>query len=290
MCLALANLARNATAQEVIPLWTDGPPDETRVEGPETGTVCLSNISEPTLTVYRPDAMSATDMAVLVIPGGGYRIVCAGRTGHPVAEWLASQGITAAVLKYRLPDGRLEIPMQDAQQALRIMRYRAPEWNVAPDRIGAMGFSAGGHLAAMLALVPEQDFSSGRGDHLELSPRPDFLALIYPLTTMLDPYTHEPSRGRFLGPDADTELQARYSAHRLVTNESPPTFLVHAVNDSSAFMENSLLLFEALIEQGVQAELHLFEKGGHGFGISESSPAKAWRDLAIGWIRRLGDD
>lgn len=279
--------AQRSIAQQTIALWPEGPPDANAVEGPETGNTCVSNISDPSITVYTPDSTIANGTAVLVVPGGGYRIVCIGRTGHPVARWLADQGFVAAVLKYRLPEGRHEIPLQDAQQAMRLMRSRAPEWNVSPDRIGAMGFSAGGHLAAMLGVHFGDDFSSGRGDRLDLSHRPDFLALVYPLTTLTGEYTHERSRARFLGDDAEAGSDEHFSAHLLVHADTPPTFLVHSSDDSLAHPFNSTLLYRALIEAGVPSELHVFAHGGHGYGVSDDSPARAWRWLALDWINRL---
>ena len=220
LALLIAGVSsQRSNAQQTIALWPEGPPDAIDIEGPETGNTCITNISDPSITVYMPDSAIANGTAVLVIPGGGYRIVCVGRTGHPVARWLADQGFVAAVLKYRLPEGCHEIPLQDAQQAMRLMRSRAQEWNVSPDRIGAMGFSAGGHLAAMLGVHFGDDFSSGRGDRLDLSHRPDFLALIYPLTTLIGEYTHERSRARFLGDEADAGSDEHFSAHLLVDAE-----------------------------------------------------------------------
>lgn len=289
LCL-LALFLQSATetaAQEVIPLWPDGAPDSNELTGPEQGERCVGNVTEPTLTILHPDPDDAIGAAVLVISGGGYGVVCLQPEGWPAAEALTRAGITAAVLKYRLPNGHHEVPIQDAQQALRIVRSRAAEWGVEPDRIGVMGFSAGGHLASTVGTHFTEDFSGGQGDHLDQSHRPDFMILVYPVITLAPDYAHGGSRRGLLGEDATAGEIARFSNHLRVTRETPPTFLVHASDDEAVHPFNSIHFYTALKENAVPAELHLFEAGGHGFGLFDESPAHAWDELARDWIYRM---
>ena len=276
-----------AVAQETILLWPDGAPDSSGLSGPEVRDRCVGNITEPSLTVYHPDSTDAIGAAVLVIPGGGYSVVCLDHEGTALAEWLTGVGFTVGVLKYRLPNGRHEVPFQDAQQAIRLMRSRAGAWIVAPDRIGVLGFSAGGHLASTVGTRFTEDFSSGEGDHLDLSHRPDFMVLVYPVITMMDDYTHRGSQRELLGENPEEQQLERFSNHVRVTEETPPTFLVHSSDDEVVHPFNSTAFYMALVENGVSSELHLFERGGHGYALSEESPAREWDALAETWLTRI---
>ncbi len=275
-----------AVAQETIALWPDGPPDSNELTGPETGDFCVGNITEPTLTVYQPDAAAALGAAVLVVPGGGYSVVCQNHEGAAIAEWLAGQGFTAGVLKYRLPNGHHAVPIQDAQQALRLMRSRAEAWNIDPNKVGILGFSAGGHLSSTIGTHFAQDFSSGKGDHLDQSNRPDFMVLVYPVVTMQDDYTHGGSQRGLLGEEATDAQKGRFSNHLRVTADTPPTFLIHSSDDAVVHPFNSINLYTALKANGVAAELHVFEQGGHGYALSEESASHGWKGLAENWLRR----
>ena len=279
--------AAPALGQDTIRIWSAEPPTSNELTGPETGDRCVGNVTDPTLTVYHPQPSRAVGAAVLVIPGGGYGVVCLHHEGADVAAWLTKAGYTAAVLKYRLPNGHHEVPFQDAQQALRIMRTRAPGWGVAPDRIGALGFSAGGHLTSTLGTHFERDFSGGMGDHLDVSHRPDFLLLIYPVITLRDDYGHQGSRNNLLGEDAPDAAVGRFSNHLRVSPDTPPAFLVHSGDDAGVPPFNSIAFYTALKQNGVQAELHLFDRGGHGYALAEDSPAAAWDLLAVDWLDRL---
>jgi len=274
-----------ASAQEVIRLWPDGPPDSNGLTGPETGDRCVGNITDPTLTIYHPDADVATDGAVLVIPGGGYSVVCIGGEGTPLAEFLTKEGFTVGVLKYRLPNNHYLTPFQDAQQALRLMRSRAEDWHFSPDKVGVMGFSAGGHLASTVGTHFNEDFSSGKGDNLDISNRPDFLVLVYPVITMMDDFTHKGSQRGLLGVNPDRSQIQRFSNQLEISESTPPTFLALASDDPGVPPQNSISFYLPLLDHGVPVELHSFERGGHGFGIAANSPARGWAPLAAVWMK-----
>ena len=275
-----------AVAQETLLLWPDGSPDHSGLSGPETRDFCVGNITEASLTVYHPDSTAALGAAVLVVPGGGYSVVCLDHEGSAIAEWLTEMGFTVGVLKYRLPNGHYPVPLQDAQQALRLMRSRAQAWHIAPDKVGILGFSAGGHLASTIGTHFTEDFSSGKGDHQDLSHRPGFMVLVYPVVTMMDDYTHHGSQRGLLGEQPTEDQRQRFSNHLRVNDQTPPTFLVHASDDDVVHPFNSTAFYIALKEHGVAAELHLFEQGGHGYALSEDSPAHGWATLAQDWLYR----
>ncbi len=284
MFLFWSMVAGSVIAQETFSLWPNGVPIDNGLEGPESEGGCVGNISEPTLTVYHPDPEVATDVAMLIVPGGGYSVVCMGHEGEAIAEWLTGIGITVGVLKYRLPNHHYEVPFQDAQQALRLMKSHADAWQVSPNKIGIMGFSAGGHLASTIGTHFMDDFSRGRGDHLELGNRPDFMALVYPVISMMDGVTHQGSQRGLLGENPDASRLFYFSNHQQVNAQTPPTFLVHASDDEVVIPANSTAFYKGLKENGVPAELHIFERGGHGFAVREDSPAHAWVALFEQWL------
>lgn len=275
-----------ARAQEVIALWPDGPPTDNQLVGPETGEGCVGNISEATLSVFHPEPSASNGAAILVIPGGGYAVVCMDHEGAAIARWLNARGFTAGVLKYRLPNRHYEVPIQDAQQALRLMRRSAAAWDVSADKIGVMGFSAGGHLASTVGTHFDTDYSAGKGDNLEVSRRPDFMMLVYPVVSMMDEITHKGSVRGLIGERPDVRQRERFSNSLNVTDRTPPTFVIHSADDKVVPVQNSTMFFEALISSGVPAELHVFEQGGHGYAASEQSPAFGWVSLAEGWLGR----
>lgn len=287
-------------AQQVFPLWPDAPPTTNGLAGAETSNDfgCVGNISEPTLTVYPApvayrhtiaDSSGVADnkhAAVLVIPGGGYRMVCMQHEGEAVAEWLNALGITAAVLKYRLPNGSYAVPGQDAQQALRWLRRNADDLGFSSERVGVLGFSAGGHLASTVGTHFDVDFSDGQGDNLDQSNRPDFMILVYPVITMKERYGHRGSRIALVGSDPRWPIIERFSNEEQVMAATPPAFLVHAGNDASVHVSNSIAFYQALIAAGVPSEMHIFEAGGHGFAL-QPGPADGWPGLAASWLERL---
>ena len=251
-------------------LWPDGAP----------GAVGTDDVDKPSLTFYLPDAATATGTAIVVCPGGGYRNLAMDHEGKQVAEWLNSLGVAAFVLKYRLgPRYHHPAMMQDVQRAIQIVRSRASEFKIAADRIGVMGFSAGGHLASTAATHFAKD-SNG------VSSRPDFAILCYPVITMRDPFVHKGSRENLLGKNPDPKLIEEMSNETQVTAETPPTFLFHTSDDPGVPAQNSVYFYLALRKAGVPAEMHLFEHGRHGVGLAQNEPAlKIWPSLLENWLR-----
>lgn len=251
----------------------------------------LHDVTVPSLTVYMPPEDKASGAAVIICPGGGYRILAIDHEGYDLAEWFNEQGITAFVLKYRLPnDVAMEqkeiVPILDLQQAIRTVRQKAPEWGVNPDQIGVMGFSAGGHLASTGA-THYSDNIGAIDDATSL--RPDFSVLIYPVITFLPDYYHQGSKEALIGPNASQEMVERFSNHLRVTEDTPPTFLIHATDDSSVPVENSINYYLALREHGVPAEMHIYESGGHGFGMAAGQAHLfTWLDELRLWLASRG--
>jgi len=269
-----------ATAQvEPIALWPNGAP----------GSVGKEAIDIPTITPFIPPKDKATGASVVVFPGGGYSHLSEVKEGSDVAQWLNSLGIVAFVLKYRL-GMRYHAPTQeqDAARAVRIVRARAKEWNLDPGRVGILGFSAGGHLAATLGTR----FDVGKpdaGDPIErVSSRPDLMVLVYPVITMGE-FTHAGSKKYLLGDNPTLEEIRNYSNELWVTKDTPPTFLVHSAADPGVPVENSLLFAEALRKHGVPFEIHLYEKGPHGFGLAPGDPIlSSWPGRCADWLGSHG--
>jgi acetyl esterase/lipase len=280
LMLILASCAQvaNAAPESPIILWPAGAP----------GAVGNEPTDIPTLTPYLPPKEKATGAAVIVCPGGGYQHL-ADHEGRPVAEWLNSIGVTAFVLKYRLgPTYHHPAQLQDAARALRTVRARAKEWGIDPQRIGILGFSAGGHLAATAGT----HFAAGKldaSDPIErVSSRPDLLVLVYPVITMKDS-THGGSKLNLLGKDPPAELVVLLSNEEQVTKETPPTFLVHTMTDAAVPVENSMMFAAALRRAGVPFEFHLYERGPHGFGLGEKDAILAsWPARCADWLRVHG--
>jgi acetyl esterase/lipase len=239
----------------------------------------------PTLTPYLPPKEKATGAAIIVCPGGGYQHL-ADHEGRPVAEWLNSIGITAFVLKYRLgPRYHHPAPLLDAARAIRTVRARAAEWNLDPERIGILGFSAGGHLASTIGTHFDAGKSEAPDPIDRVSSRPNLIILIYPVITMKD-RTHSGSRKNLLGDNPSAELLTLLSNEEQVTKETPPAFLVHTMTDTAVPVENSLMFVMALRKAGVPFEFHLYERGPHGFGLGTKDPILAtWPERCADWLR-----
>jgi acetyl esterase/lipase len=271
-------LAGEATPPPSFALWPAGAPG---AKGGEPA-------DRPTLTVYLLPADRATGAAVVVCPGGGYGGL-AGHEGRPIAEWLNTLGVAGFVLEYRhAPRYAHPAPLEDASRALRTVRARAAEWGLKADRIGILGFSAGGHLASSVGT----HFDAGRpeaDDPVErASSRPDFQILIYPVITM-GAWTHEGSKRNRLGPNPSAEMVHLLSGEEQVTRLTPPAFLVHTSDDAAVPCENSLRFASACRKAGVPCELHLFETGPHGFGLGGSEPVlSAWPVLCARWLEAHG--
>ena len=235
----------------------------------------LRQVCDPSLTVCFPEKGKANGQAVVVCPGGGYSALAIHHEGFMVADWLNSLGITAVVLKYRMPNGHHQIPLKDAQTALEIVRRHARKWHINSDRIGIMGFSAGGHLASTAAT----HFTSAAN-------RPAFAVLVYPVVTM-GQYTHKNSRKELLGENPSRELIDLYSNEKQVTSDTPPLFIVFSEDDKTVNLANGVQFYEAAKAHNVPAELHFYPTGGHGWSFRDRFAHRAeFRALLSGWLER----
>ncbi len=287
-----AALHHHTNAQEAFPLYNQPIPGARVSQHEEQteqrdGITLVSRITEPTLTVFRPSPEANTGTAVIVVPGGGYWVNAISHEGYDVARELVKWGITAVVLKYRIPDDRTMEdrtvgPLQDAQQAMFVVRRRAEAWGIHPNRIGIMGFSAGGHLASTLGTHFLQPLLPA---FKETSLRPDFMVLVYPVISFRDDIGHRGSRDQLLGKNPAADLIASFSNETQVTGQTPPTFLVHATDDKGVLPENSLAFYQALRAAGVPAEMHLYQSGGHGFGMNNPTTADKWMDRLYHWMK-----
>lgn len=248
----------------------------------------ISGTSQPTLTVHLPT--NGNGMAIVICPGGGYRGVSIDKEGHHLAQAFNEKGIAAFVLKYRTPNDSSCIdksiaPLQDAQQALRIVRQNAQKWHINPDKVGIMGFSAGGHLASTAATHFTKNADPTLSD--KTSVRPDFAILIYPVISFSDSLMHKGSRDNLIGKTPSIEQTILYSNEWQVTPQSPPTFLVHAADDKTVKVENSLQYYLSCIKKGILAEMHLYPKGGHGFGMNNTTTEDRWVERLFNWLKML---
>jgi acetyl esterase/lipase len=240
--------------------------------------------------IWRPAPVkTANGTAVIVMPGGGYNLLSIVKEGHEVADWLNSRGISAFILKYRLREYGQPAPLLDALQAMRLLRHRAPEFNIHPARIGVLGFSAGGHLAASASNHYDEPQYAVDPVLAATGARPDFAILIYPVISVREPYVHVGSRAAMLGENPSQELLEYYSNELQVTAGTPPTFLAHGGDDRSVPVENSLLYYDALRKAGVPSELHVYQHAPHGFGLRPvDGPADEWPRRCEEWLRLNG--
>lgn len=247
----------------------------------------ISQITHPSIEVFIPEFQNG--MSLLICPGGAYSYLTYDIEGVDIAKWLNSIGITAFILKYRLPgEGHTnskDVPLQDAQRALRIIRYNADDWNLNKNNIGVIGFSAGGHLASSLGTSLDRKTYAPIDVLDSVYTRPDFMVLLYPVISMKDETTHLGSRKNLIGQSPSDSLIANYSTNNLVSNNTPATFIVLASDDRAVVPDNSLLMYQALLDAEVPTELHIFENGGHGFGIRKAiGPLSEWPDLCELWL------
>lgn len=288
MLFAAASLSQTsyASENETLNIWPGRAPGETKELPPEVDkttdddnlidgrrVIRLGNVSTPQITVYRPEPESATGAAVVICPGGGHYILAMDLEGTEVAEWLNSIGVTAIVLKYRVPsrdpDHRWTAAVQDAQRAMSLVRSRAEEWDIDPNRIGICGFSAGGETAALTSIFLDQRQYEPIDEVDEISSRPDFAMLIYPANLIEEE-----------APQLRDYLQ--------INGEVPPMFFAHAFDDRVS-VNNSLVLATHLKNANVPAELHIYESGGHGYGLRRTdAPITSWPDRAHAWMKRSG--
>ncbi|MDT7830422.1 alpha/beta hydrolase [Pricia sp. S334] len=289
----------NAIAQDTImPLW---PKDKipNRIESDQSeeqvyeDILRISKVQEPIVEVYLPSKKNATGKAMLIFPGGGYGILAYDWEGTNIAKFLNGKGIAGIVVKYRLPSDKSQsekwnVPLIDAQRAIRMVRSKAEEFNIEPDKIGIIGFSAGGHLASTLGTHFSEQVYEPVDETDALSARPDFMALLYPVITFVNSKKHSGSQKNLLGENPNRKMLEHFSNELQVTSDTPPTFLVHATDDEGVPVENSLLFFQALKDKNVSATMHIYPEGGHGFSLArKNSHLRGWTERLFEWTESL---
>jgi len=269
-------------------VWPNGAPDSNGITTPEEvfDGKRVRNVSEAEIYVYLPKQGVNTGAAIVICPGGGYGMEAMDHEGYDMAEWLAQQGVAGIVLKYRLPNGHDQIPLEDAQRAIRIVRQKALEWGIMPSKIGIAGSSAGGHLASTAGTK----FDLGNPDATDplekISCRPDFMLLLYPVITFNEAFGHMGSRTNLIGPGNKYDLVQKYSNELHVSDQTPPTFLVLADDDNAVPPRNSIEFYMALKKYDIPAEMHIFKSGGHGFGMNKiNKPVDQWPNLFAQWMK-----
>ena len=276
-----------AAGPETILLWPDGAPGA-KGERPE---------DKPTLTIYLPEEKKTAGTAVVICPGGGYGGVAIDHEGHQIARWFNSLGVAGFIVDYRHRRKGYghPAPLQDAQRAIRTVRTRAGEWKVDPEKIGVMGFSAGGHLASTTGTHFDKGDPDAADAIQRVSCRPDFMILCYPVIAFDEPYTHRGSQNNLLGQEPDAKLVRSLSNEKQVTPETPPTFLFHTDEDKGVPSENSIFFYLALRRAGVPAEMHIYQKGPHGVGLctgighAKKIPGTdTWSKCCEAWLAGLG--
>mgnify|MGYP005823503935 CR=1 FL=1 len=287
-----------AVAQDtILPIWPiDKIPNYLQSDEKEThvqnGILRISKVQNPSIEVYLPSKQNATGEAILIFPGGGYGILAYDWEGTDIAKFLNSKGIAGIVVKYRLPSdisqtNKQYVPLIDAQRAMRLVRSHADQFHIKTTKVGILGFSAGGHLASTLGTHFNDKVYEPIDATDDFSARPDFMALGYPVISF-GPNTHSGSKLNLIGENAPTGLSDYFSNEKQVTEQTPPTFLLHATNDTAVPVDNSILFYNALRSKGVSATMHLYPKGGHGFGLGlQYEHLKGWGDRMIDWIISL---
>lgn len=282
--------------QQEVELWDEVPgsivdenyTEEQEFDGEEIRG--YGKVTNPTLTIFTPEAGTANGTAVVICPGGGYSHLAINKEGYKLGAWFAEQGVTGFVLKNRLPSDAIMKdksigPLQDAQRAIRYVREHAKQFGIDTSKVGIMGFSAGGHLASTASThFKDMVYDSQEG----VSAKPDFSVLIYPVISMQSGVTHQGSRDNLLGKKTTQAEVYRFSGEYQVTPETPMTFLVHATDDGAVPVENSIRYYLALKDAGVDAEMHLYEDGGHGFGMGRTATANSWPEALSLWMQKHG--
>lgn len=282
-------ISLSAMAQDFkLKVWPNGAPDSNGMTQPEElfEGKRVRNVSEAEIYVYLPKQGINTGAALVICPGGGYGMEAMDHEGYDMAEWLTQQGVAGIVLKYRLPYGHHQIPLEDTQRAIRMVRQKAFEWGINPTKIGIAGSSAGGHLASTAGT--HFDFGkTDSNDKIEkMSCRPDFMLLLYPVITFNEAFTHMGTRTNLIGTGNDLELIQKYSNELHVTDQTPPTFLILADDDGAVPPRNSIEFYMALKKFNIPAEMHIFSKGGHGFGMNKiNQPVDQWPNLFAQWLK-----
>ncbi len=290
--LALVIISFNTMAQDFkLKVWPNGAPDSNGMTLPEETYEGkrVRNVSEAEMYVYLPKIGINTGAAVVICPGGGYMIEAMDHEGYDLAEWLTTQGVAGIVLKYRLPYGHDQIPLEDAQRALRIVRQKAAEWGINPAKIGIAGSSAGGHLASTAGTRFDLGKPESTDPLEKYSCRPDFMLLLYPVITFSEEFGHMGSRTNLIGTGNKWELVEKYSNELHVTPQTPPTFLILADDDGGVPPRNSIEFYMALKKNKIPAEMHIFRDGGHGFGMTKKNlPVDQWPNLFAQWMKAQG--
>lgn len=280
-------------AAQYEPLYKKGIPNFIEAANEETeattgGILRISKVSVPGYAFFSAGEELGVKPCVIICPGGGYGILAAQHEGIDVAKYFNSIGVHALVLKYRIPSSKHQnhkeiAPLQDAQQAIFLVRKNAKKWSVDPGKIGIMGFSAGGHLASSLAVHYDDPKNKFKGN---ISLRPDFQVLIYPVISFVK-HAHLGSRNNLLSPDTTASLINYYSSELQVNGKTPPAFLVHAKDDKAVPIENSQMYLTALKEHGVSGEIYVYENGGHGFGMNNKTSDVKWTSLLAKWMQGM---
>jgi acetyl esterase/lipase len=279
-------------------LWPDGIPgskaDPSYVEKITTTegriTRC-EKVVTPDLTIFLPAPEKANGASVLICPGGGYGVLAFDHEGNAIAKWLNDNGIAGIILKYRLPSDQIMTdksigPLQDAQEAMRVIRRNASAWKINPGKIGVIGFSAGGHLASTISTHYAEKVYEVKDN---TSARPDFSLLIYPVVSFDTAITHMGTRNNLIGLKPDEKQVKRFSNELQITADTPPAFLVHSADDNAVPVMNSIGYFRGLQKNKIPVELHIFQKGGHGYGLSPNGGTESsWPDLCIKWMKQMG--
>jgi len=292
--LLIVAVISNMSAQKVIPLYHKDIPNSIPYDMKEITMNWdgqfggYRSISKPTLEIYLPAKEKSNGSAVVICPGGGYGMESYRLEGINIAKTFINHGTSAFILKYRLPSDSIMLdktigPLQDAQQAIKVVRSQAAQWNIDTNKIGIMGFSAGGHLASSAGthfdscLIPNEE---------QVSVRPDFIILVYPVISMTDQLTHMGSRKNLLGDNPSDERKDFFSNELHVNDQTPPTYLTHAGDDNGVDVDNSISFYEALRHHNVPAEMHLYAHGGHGFILT--IPTEEWMQPLFKWMKTNG--
>jgi acetyl esterase/lipase len=290
-------ISTHLSATEIIELWPKSTlPNYQQSKETEQiinkDIIFIKNIQTPSLEILLPSKRSANGMAILILPGGGYSGVAYDWEGTDYAKWLNSLGIAAFVLKYRMPQAQSVItsykaPIQDAQRAMRYIRFNATQFNIDTNKVGVIGSSAGGHLASTLSTHQKNYYPAQDAIDNEHT-LPNFMMLIYPVISMKKGITHDGSRNKLLGKEPANELIDQFSNETRVTKKTPPTFIIHSGNDKTVPVENSLLIYRALVRHNVKTTMHIYPKGGHGYGLGISNnDAPDWTQHGELWLEAL---
>lgn len=296
--LSVFIISQSSFSQELVSLWEEKsiPNYNASIEMEsirDGNIVSIRNVQTPTLEVFLPSKQNANGMAVLICPGGGYGSVSYDWEGTDYAKWFNSQGIAAFVLKYRMPQAKSVItsykaPIQDAQRAMRYIRFNALKFNIDKNKVGVIGSSAGGHLASTLGTHLDMNYYEPT-DNIDLeNMRPDFMMLIYPVISMKKDITHMGSRNNLLGKNPSEKLVLQFSNELRVTENTPPTFIIHSGDDKAVPVENSISIYKALVKNNVKTTMHIFPNGGHGYSLGKSKKSVPdWTELASSWLDSL---